>query len=163
MHPAPRTLPSHLQQARAALVGTGIPLAAGTAALVLAARFYHQTPQVSQTDTLRRERNQIQDELETVSSQLVKERRKTRQLEQEVAAARQLPKTHQNQAYQLRKRLRAILAVLQHPQAKETTKLKGIAQLVTEALAGKTTPNRSFWHRSPQGCSPRIFSTLRRS
>ena len=34
-------------------------------------------------------------------------------------------------------RLREILAVLQHPQAKETTKLKSIAKLVTGALAGE--------------------------
>jgi hypothetical protein len=30
--------------------------------------------------------------------------------------------------------------VLQHPQAKETTKLKSIAQLVTGALAGEEDP-----------------------
>jgi hypothetical protein len=89
---ATRTPPGHLQQARAALVEAGISLAAGTQALALAAHFYHQTPLVSQTDALRRERNQIQDELETVSSQLLQERRKTLRLEQALAAARQLPK-----------------------------------------------------------------------
>ena len=74
--------------------------------------------------------------IETVSSQLQQERHKTRQLEQELAAALKLPKAHQKKAYQLRKRLRAILAVLQHPQAKEATKLNSIAQLVALALAG---------------------------
>ena len=140
MNNAPRMPPGHLQQAQAALEEAGIPRAAGVQALALAAHFYHQTPQISQTDALRRERNRMQDELETVSSQLQQERHKTRQLEQEVAAARQLPKTHQNKAYQLRKRLRAILAVLQLPQAKETTKLRRIAQLATGALAGEEDP-----------------------
>lgn len=140
MNNALRTPPRHLQQAQAALAEAGIPLAVGTQALDLAAHFYHQTPQVSQTDAMRRERNRIQDELETVSSQLLQERRKTRQLEQELAATRELPKTHQNKAYQLRKRLRVILAVLQHPRAQETTKLRRIAQLVTGALAGEEDP-----------------------
>ena len=61
MTTASRTPPGHLQQARAALVETGIPLAAGTQALALAAHFYHQTPLASQTDALRRERDRIQD------------------------------------------------------------------------------------------------------
>ena len=89
---------------------------------------------------MRRDRNRIQDELKIVSSQLQQERHKTRQLEQALAAALKSPKAHQNKAYRLRKRLRAILAVLQHPQAKETTKLKSIAQLVTGALAGEEDP-----------------------
>jgi len=96
MNNATRMPPGHLQQAQAALAEAGIPYAVGTKALALAAHFYHQTPQVSQTDALRRERNRIQDELEIGSSQLLQERRKTRQLEQELAAVRQLPKTHQN-------------------------------------------------------------------
>ena len=140
MNHAPRTPPGHLQHAQAALEEAGIPLAAGTQALVLAAHFYHHTPQVSQTDALRQERNRIQDELETVSSQLLQERRKTHRLEQELAAALKLPKAHQNKAYKLRKQLRTILAVLQHPQAKDTTKLRRIAQLVTGALAGEEGP-----------------------
>ena len=137
MNNASQILPGHLQQAQAALAEAGIPLAAGTKALVLAAHFYYQTPQFSHTDAMRRERNRIQDELETVSSQLQQERRKTCQLQEALAAALKSPKAHQNKAYRLRKRLRAILAVLQHPQAKETNKLKHIAQLVTGALAGE--------------------------
>ncbi len=85
---------------------------------------------------MRRERNRIQDELETVSSQLQQERQKTQRLEQALAAALAAPKSHQKKAYQLRKRLRAILAVLEHPQAKETTKLNRIARLVSGALTG---------------------------
>ena len=140
MDHAPRMPPGHLQKAQAALAEAGIPLAAGTQALTLAAHFYHHTPQVSQTDALRRERNRIQDELETVSSQLQQERHQTRRLEEALAAALKLPKMHQIKAYKLRKRLRAVLAVLQHPQAKETTKLRRIADLVTGALAGEEDP-----------------------
>jgi predicted nuclease with TOPRIM domain len=142
MNTSSLTPPGHLQQARAALEEAGIPLAAGTKALTLAAHFYHRTPQVSQTDALSRERNRIQNELETVSSQLLMERHKTHRLEQELAAARELPKTHQNKAYKLRKLLRAILSVLEHAQAKETTKLKSIAKLVTRALAGDDNPEQ---------------------
>jgi hypothetical protein len=126
--------PSHIQQAKAALREAGIPVAIGNQALDLATAFYQKTPQVSRTDTMRRERNLIQDELETVSSQLQQERQKTRRLEQELEAALKVPKFHQKKAHKLRKQLRAILAVLQHPQAKETTKLKGIARLVATAL-----------------------------
>ncbi len=126
----PIITPGHIQQAKAALHDAGIPVAAGILALDLATTFYNETPQVSQTDAMRRERNRIQDELETVSSQLLQERHKTRRLEEELAAARELPAAHQKKAYKLRKRLRAILAVLQHPQAKDITKLKGIAKLV---------------------------------
>ena len=128
--------PNHIQQAKAALQAAGIPVDVGSLALDLATVFYHATPQVSRTDAMRRERNQIQDELETISSQLQQERHKTHRLEQELAAALKLPKSHQNRAYQLRKRLRAILAVLQHPKAKEATKLKSVAKLVAGALAG---------------------------
>ena len=59
-----------------------------------------------------------------------------RRLEQKLAAALKVPKSHQNKAYQLRKRLRAILAVLEYPQAKDAPKLKSIAKLVAGALAG---------------------------
>ncbi|OGX90022.1 hypothetical protein [Hymenobacter coccineus] len=128
--------PGHIQQAKAALQAAGIPVAIGHQALDLATAFYHETPQVSRTDALRRERNLIQDELETVSSQLQQERQKTRRLEQELEAALNSPRAHQRKAYNLRKRLRAILAALQHPQAKETTKLKNIAKLVAVALNG---------------------------
>jgi len=128
--------PGHIQQAKAALREAGISVPIGTQALDLATAFYHETPQVSRTDAMRRERNRIQDELETVSSQLQQERHKTRQLEQELAAALKLPKAHQKKAYQLRKRLRAIRVVLAHPKAKETTKLKSIAELVAAALGG---------------------------
>ena len=130
MNNATRTPPGHIQQAQAALAEAGIPLVVGTQALALAAHFYHQPPQVSQTDAMRRERNRIRDESETVSSQLL----------QELAATRELPKTHQNKAYKLRKRLRAVLAVLQHPGAKDTTKLRRIANLVTGVLAGAEDP-----------------------
>ena len=136
----PVITPVHIQRAKAALPEAGIPVAAGIQALDLATAYYNQTPQVSQADALRQERNRIQDELETVSSQLLRKRHKTLRLEQEVAAALKLPKAHQNKAYKLRKQLRAILAVLEHPQAKETTKLKSIAKLVTGALAGEEDP-----------------------
>ncbi|MET4076478.1 hypothetical protein [Hymenobacter sp. UYCo722] len=132
--------PVHIQRAKAALHDAGIPVAIGNQALDLATAYYHQTPQASQTDAMRQERNRIQDELETVSSQLLQERRKTLRLEQELAAALKLPKAHQNKAYQLRKRLRAILAVLEHPQAKESTKLKRIAELVAETSEWEDTP-----------------------
>ena len=132
--------PPHIRHAKTGLTAAGIPFEAGLAALNLARECYLVTPQVSQTDAMRRERNRIQDELKTVSSQLQQERRKTRQLEEALAAALNSPKAHQKKAYRLRKRLRAILAVLQHPQAKETTKRKSIAQLVTGALAGEEDP-----------------------
>lgn len=140
--------PGHIQQAKAALQAAGIPVAIGQQALDLATVFYHKTPQVSRTDAMRRERNLIQDELETVSSQLQQERQKTHRLEQELAAALKLPATHQRKAYQLRKRLRAILAVLQHPQAKETTKLKSIAELVAFALTGSDDVPDGTLHNS---------------
>lgn len=133
------TTPVHIQRAKAALHEAGIPLAIGNQALDLATACYHQTPQVSQTDAMRQERNRLQYELETVSSQLLEERRKTLWLEQELAAALQLPKAHQNNAYKLRKQLRAILAVLQHPQAKDTSKLKRTAKLVAETLEWQET------------------------
>ena len=137
---SPLITPVHIQRAKAALQDAGISVAVGTQALDLATAYYNQSPQVSQTDNMRRERNRIQDELETVSSQLQQERQKTRQLEEALAAALQSPKAHQNKAYRLRKRLREILAVLQHPQAKETTKLKSITKLVSGALAGEEDP-----------------------
>ena len=132
--------PPHIRHAKTGLAAAGIPLKAGLAALNLARACYLATPQVNRAELLRQERNRFQDELETVSNQLQQERHKTRQLEEALAAALQSPKAHQNKAYRLRKRLRAILAVLQHPQAKETTKLKSIAQLVTGALAGEEDP-----------------------
>ena len=136
MSPAPPVItPVHIQRAKAALHEAGIPAAVGNQALDLATAYYNQTPQVSQADALRQERNRVQSELESVSSQLLQERRKTLRLELELAAALKLPKTHQNKYYKLRKQLRAILAVLQHPQAKDTSKLKRIAKLVAEALA----------------------------
>ncbi len=140
---SPIITPVHIQQAKAGLSDAGIPVAVGNQALDLATAFYHETPQVSQADAMRKERNRIQDELETVSSQLLQERRKTLRLEQELAAARQLPKTHQNKTYKLRKRLRAIMAVLQHPEAKETSKLKSIAKLVAGALEGEDDPEQA--------------------
>ena len=81
----PVITPIHIHRAKAALHDAGIPVAVGNQALATA--YYNQTPQVSQTDALRQERNRIQDELETVSSQLLQERRKTLRLEQELAAA----------------------------------------------------------------------------
>ncbi|WP_035566635.1 hypothetical protein [Hymenobacter sp. IS2118] len=128
--------PGHIQQAKAALHDAGIPVAIGQQVLDLATAFYHATPQVSQTDIMRRERNRIQDELESVSSQLQQERQKTQRLEQALAAALAAPKSHQKKAYQLRKQLRSILAVLEHPEAKEATKLKSITRLVAGALTG---------------------------
>lgn len=136
MSAPPTITPGHIQRAKDALLAAGTLEAAGSQALDLATVFYNETPQVSRTDALRRERNLIQDELETVSSQLQQERQKSHRLEQALAAALAEPKFHQNKAYKLRKRLRAILAVLVHPQAKETTKLKRIAELVAVALAG---------------------------
>ena len=79
---SPIITPSHIQQAKAALRHAGIPVAVGNQALDLTTAFYHQTPQVSQTDAMRRERNRIQDELEAVSSQLQQERHKTHRLEE---------------------------------------------------------------------------------
>lgn len=136
MSAPPTITPGHIQRAKDALLAAGTLEAAGSQALDLATVFYNETPQVSRTDVLRRERNLIQDELETVSSQLQQERQKSHRLGQALAAALAEPKFHQNKAYKLRKRLRAILAVLEHPQAKETTKLKRIAELVAVALAG---------------------------
>ena len=66
----PLVMPGHLQQAKAALHGAGIPMAIGQQVLDLATAFYHATPQVSQTDAMRWERNRIQNELENVSSHL---------------------------------------------------------------------------------------------
>ena len=134
--------PGHIQQAKAALVGAGIPVAAGTQALDLATQFYHQTPQVSQTDALRRERNRIQDELETVSSQLQQERHKSQRLEQELAAARQLPKTHQNKAYQLRKHGRCWST----PRPRKQPSSNALPSWSAGELpSGKTTHSRKFW------------------
>lgn len=70
--------PPHIRHAKTGLAAAGIPLEAGLATLNLARECYLVTPQVSQTDTMRRESNWIQDELETVSSQLQQERHKTR-------------------------------------------------------------------------------------
>ena len=128
--------PGHIQRAKAALLAAGLLETAGSKALDLATTFYNETPQVSRTDAMRRERNMLQDELETISSQLQRERQKSYCLERALAAALAEPKFHQIKAYKLRKRLRAILAVLEHPQAKETTKLKSVAKLVALALAG---------------------------
>ncbi|RSK43161.1 hypothetical protein EI291_22125 [Hymenobacter rigui] len=117
-----------------ALEATGIPLEAGRRALALANQLYHQIPQVSQADSLRRERNRLQDEMESLGSQLQQQRATNRQLAEELAAARQLPKEHQQKAYRLRKQLRAMLQVLEHPQAKERTKLARVEQLIRAAL-----------------------------
>lgn len=137
MSAPPIITPGHIQRAKDALLAAGTLEAASSQALDLATVFYNETPQVSHTDALRRERNLIQDELETVSSQLQQERQKLHRLEQALAAALAEPKSHQIKAYKLRKRMRAILTVLEHPQAKETTKLKSVAKLVALALAGR--------------------------
>jgi predicted nuclease with TOPRIM domain len=131
----PFAMPPHLRQAQLALDAAGIPLEAGLRALALANEFYHQTPQVSQTDSLRRERNQLQDEMESLSSQLQLQRATNRQLAEQLASARQLPKEHQQKAYRLRKQLRAMLQVLEHPQAREMTKLTRVEHLIKAALA----------------------------
>ena len=78
--------------------------------------------------------------METVSSQPQQERHRTRRLEQELAAARELPRTHQHQAYRLRKRLRAVLAVLHYPHWTEKARLKRIAQIVAGTAAGEEDP-----------------------
>lgn len=135
-------MPSHLRQAQSALAAAGIPLEAGRQALALANQFYHQNPQLSQTDSLRRERNQLQDEMERLGSQLQQQRAINRQLAEELASARQLPKEHQQKAYRLRKQLRAMLQVLEHPQAREQTKLARVEQLIRAALTNPgTDPN----------------------
>ena len=126
----PSVTPGHIQRAKAALRDAGIPAAIGRQVLDLATVFYNETPQVSQTDAMRRERNRIQYELETVSGQLQRELQKTRRLEQALAVALAAPKSHQNKAYQRRKRLRAILAVLEHPQARETIKFRSCVECV---------------------------------
>lgn len=95
--------PGHIQQAKAALRDAGIPVAIGEQVLDLATAFYHATPQVNQTDAMRRERNRIQDELESVSSQLQQERQRMQRLEQALADAVAAPRIHQRKAYQLRK------------------------------------------------------------
>ena len=118
----------------------GISVAVGTQALNLATAYY--PPLVSHADAMRRERNRIQDELETVSYQLQQKRHKAHRLKQALRAAQQFPQTHQYKSCQLRKRLRAILAVLKHPQAKDTTKLRRIVQLVTGALAEEDKPTQ---------------------
>ncbi|WBO86818.1 hypothetical protein [Hymenobacter yonginensis] len=139
MSSGPFAMPSHLRQAQLALDAAGIPLEAGIQALALANEFYHQTPQVSQTDSLRRERNQLQDEMESLSSQLQQQRAANRQLAEQLASARQLPKEHQQKAYRLRKQLRAMLQVLEHPQARERTKLARVEQLIRASLANPGT------------------------
>lgn len=131
-----RIIPGHIRQAKAALLAAGILEPASSQALDMATTFYNETPQVSRTDELRRERNLLQDELETVSSQLQQERQKSQRLEQTLAVALAEPKTHQEKAYKLRRRLRGMLEVLAHPQAREATKLKSIAKLIARALAG---------------------------
>jgi predicted nuclease with TOPRIM domain len=127
-------MPPHLRQAQLALEAAGIPLEAGQQALALANQLYHQMPQVSQADSLRRERNRLQDEMESLGSQQQQQRAINRQLVEELAAARQLPKQHQQKAYRLRKQLRAMLQVLEHPQAKERTKLARVEHLIRAAL-----------------------------
>ena len=89
---------------------------------------------------MRRERNRLQDEWETVSRPLQQEHRQTQRLEAAVAAALQSPRTHHGNAYRLRKLLRAIMLMLEHPQAKDTAKLKRIAKLVAGALDGEDEP-----------------------
>ena len=54
---SPIITPAHIQRAKAALHDAGIPVGVGNQALDLATAFYLETPQVSQTDVMRRERN----------------------------------------------------------------------------------------------------------
>ena len=92
--------PVHIQRAKAALRDAGIPVAVDNQALDLATAYYHQTSQFSQADAMRRERNQIQDELETVSSQLQQECHKTHRLEVELATALKIAQSAPKQGIQ---------------------------------------------------------------
>lgn len=81
-------LPPHLRQAQTALLAAGVPVEAVEhvrAALRLAADFYNATTHVSRSDQLRRDRNQIQAELELVSSELLAARQQLRALQTNVA------------------------------------------------------------------------------
>lgn len=161
-HESPLITPGHIQRAKAALRDAGTPVAVGHQALDLATAFYHETPQVSQADALRRERNRIEDGLESVSSQLQQERQKTQRLEQVVADALAAPKSHQKKAYRLRKQLRSILAVPEHPQAKEATKLNRIAKLVAGVLTGgDDDPDLELNKGMPHAVDTRRVSVLK--
>lgn len=82
--------------------------------------------------------------MESLSSQLQQQRTTNRPLAEQLASARQLPKEHQQKAYRLCKQLRAMLPVLEYPQAREQIKLTRVEQLIEAALTnsgiGLATP-----------------------
>ncbi|HEX8506949.1 MAG TPA: hypothetical protein VF630_16410 [Hymenobacter sp.] len=143
-------LPNHICRAIAWLPDAGINVDEGTRALELSAAFYTNSPQMSQTDTLRKDRNRIQDELERVSQQLLDERQKVLRLEQELALCKtslalppsedELIESQQRRnANALRRKMRDIAEALNHPQAKPESKISRVRTLVAGALAGMPT------------------------
>lgn len=94
--------PLHIRQAKAALAEAGIPAKAGIAALNLARKFYLDTPQVSTTDSMRKERNVTQDELERVSEEVLLLRKKVRDLQSQAGEVEPLNKKVRALQYELK-------------------------------------------------------------
>lgn len=125
--------PPHIRQAKAALAVAGIPAEAGLAALHLARDFYLASPQVNRAEVLRQERNRTQEELERVSDELLRERKKAQGLAQQLAqlGARPVPK---GVLRMMLKRLRAIREVLLHGTWSDARKVEAARELLDKAL-----------------------------
>ena len=125
--------PPHIRQAKAALAAAGIPAEAGLAALHLARDFYFASPQVNRAEVLRQERNRTQEELERVSEELLRERKKTQRLAQQLTllGARPVPK---GVLRMVLRRLRAIREVLLHGTWSDARKVEAARELLDKAL-----------------------------
>lgn len=125
--------PPHIRQAKAALAAAGIPAEAGLAALNLARDFYQASPQVNRAEVLRQERNRTQEELERVSADLLRERKKAQRLAQQLTQLGALP-VPKGVLRMLLKRLRAIRETLRHGTWPDARKVETARELLDSAL-----------------------------
>ena len=125
--------PPHIRQAKAALAAAGIPAEMGLAALNLARDFYRASPQVNRAEVLRQERNRTQEELERVSDELLRERKKAQGLAQQLTQLGARP-VSKGVLRMMLKRLRALREVLRHGTWSDARKLEAARELLDKAL-----------------------------
>ena len=125
--------PPHIRQAKAALAAAGIPADVGLAALNLARDFYLASPQVNRAEVLRQERNRTQEELERVSEDLLRERKKAQGLAQQLTQLGVLP-VPKGVLRSMLRRMRAIREVLLHGTWSDAHKVATAREQLDKAL-----------------------------
>ncbi|MGY3089376.1 hypothetical protein ACVWYF_002416 [Hymenobacter sp. UYAg731] len=127
--------PLHIRHAKAGLAAAGILLEAGLAALNLARECYLATPQVNRAELLRQERNRTLDELERVSTELLRERKTAQRLAHELTRLGALP-VRKGVLQAVDKRLRAVREALLHGTWSDAHKVATARDLLDKALVG---------------------------